>query len=140
MGFFDRWISKSGGGDSNPEPAAPGGIQQLRADANVDALLGEEFVLIFKHSTSCPVSWAAHAQVTRFLKENPNAHVKLVRVIQERALSQKIAAATGVRHESPQIIALRAGKVLATASHGSITVARLGKLLENWVTESQSAS
>jgi bacillithiol system protein YtxJ len=137
MGFFDRWTSR---GQTDRGVAAPAGIPQLRVDACVDDLLREEFVMIFKHSTSCPVSWAAHAQVTRFLKENPQAPIKLVRVIQERALSQKIAMRTGVRHESPQVIALRAGEVVASPSHGQITAEKLRALLEKSVTESHPAS
>ena len=39
----------------------------------------------------------------------------------ERPLSQLIAARTGVRHESPQIIILRNGAVVWSASHGDIT-------------------
>jgi bacillithiol system protein YtxJ len=93
-------------------------------------LLREEFVMIFKHSTACPVSWAAHGQVTRFLRENPGAPVRLVRVIQERPLSRKIALATGVRHESPQIIALRRGEVVGSASHGQITSERLRQIVD----------
>jgi bacillithiol system protein YtxJ len=84
-------------------------------------LLREEFVIVFKHSTACPVSWAAHAHVSRFLRENPDAPIRMVRVIQERALSQKVAEVTGVRHESPQIIVLRSGEVVASTSHGRIT-------------------
>jgi bacillithiol system protein YtxJ len=109
--------------------AGCGSIPSVAPGTGVNELLGEDFVIIFKHSTACPVSWAAHTQVSRFLRENPGAPVRLVRVIQERPLSQQIAAATGVRHESPQILALRRGEVVAAVSHGNITAESLSQLL-----------
>ena len=106
--------------------APPGSIPVL--EGSVDRLLREDSVIVFKHSTACPMSWAAHAHVTKFLRENPDAPVRMVKVIQERVLSQKIAEATGVRHESPQIIVLRGGEVAASASHGRITLDSLNEM------------
>jgi bacillithiol system protein YtxJ len=39
----------------------------------------------------------------------------------ERLLSQRIAARAGVGHESPQLIILRRGAVVWSASHNDIT-------------------
>jgi bacillithiol system protein YtxJ len=101
----------------------------LDESTTLDELLRDELVILFKHSTACPVSWAAHSQVTRFLKVHPEARVRMVAVIKERPLSQKIAAVTGIRHESPQVIVLRRGEVVGSASHGEITVDTLSELL-----------
>jgi thioredoxin 1 len=101
---------------------------------DVDELLRHDFVVLFKHSAVCPVSWAAHAAVTRFVRSHPDAPVRLIHVQKDRPLSQQIAAATGVRHESPQVIVLRRGQVVATASHGDITV----DALEEMVSSAQS--
>ena len=126
MSVFSSILSRWGLKDNF---AGCGSIPPVAAGTGVDELLREEFVIIFKHSTACPVSWAAHGQVTKFLRENPGAPVRLVRVIQERPLSQQIAAATGIRHESPQILALRRGEVVASVSHGHITAESLNQLL-----------
>ncbi len=102
----------------------------LGPDADLEELMSEELVIIFKHSNSCPVSWAAHAQVTKFARDNPAIPVYMIPVIKERALSQKVAALTGVIHESPQVIVLRDGAVAASASHGDITVEGLSEMLD----------
>jgi len=134
MGLFNGFFAgrgrkeKSGREEGSSAPT-PGSIPALKANADVDDLLREDFVILFKHSTACPVSWAAHSQVTRFVRENPEAPVRMVRVIQERALSQEIAEATGIRHESPQILVLRGGEVVAAASHGNITFDSLNQIM-----------
>ncbi len=60
-------------------------------------------------------------EVEAFLAAHPDAHAYLVDVRAERPQSQRIAARTGVRHESPQLIILRRGSVLWSASHDDIT-------------------
>jgi bacillithiol system protein YtxJ len=112
------------GGSGGAEASKP----EFRTAGDVQKLLSEDLAIVFKHSTACPVSWSAHTQVTRFMKAHPEAPVYMVPVIKDRPLSQKIAAATGVRHESPQIIVLRKGKVVASASHGEITVDELTEM------------
>ena len=67
----------------------------------------------------------------KFTDAHPDFPVNMVPVIQQRATSNKIAERTGVRHESPQIILLRDGKVVTAISHGSITLARLAQLISN---------
>jgi bacillithiol system protein YtxJ len=106
-----------------------GGKPQFRSAGDVQELLREDLAVVFKHSTACPVSWAAHAQVMKFMRACPEAPVYLVPVIKERPFSQRIAAETGVRHESPQVIVLRKGAVVATASHGDITADELGEMV-----------
>ena len=49
--------------------------------------------------------------------------VALVDVARDREVTWAIAARTGVRHESPQVIVLRGGRVVWTASHFAITTA-----------------
>ena len=125
MSFFGNLLG------GRARKCAPVSIPTVAGGTGADDLMREELVMIFKHSTSCPVSWAAHSQVSRFLQDSPEAPVRMVSVIKERPLSQQIAAATGVRHESPQLIVLRRGEVLATASHGEINRERLEIMFQN---------
>lgn len=60
-------------------------------------------------------------EVEAFLASHPDVAAFLVEVRAERPLSQLIAARTGIRHESPQIIILRRGSAVWSASHGDIT-------------------
>lgn len=69
-------------------------------------------IVIFKHSTTCPVSAAAYDEMEQFAGE-----VVLVEVQRARELSREIEKQTGIRHESPQVLVLENGKVVWNASH-----------------------
>jgi bacillithiol system protein YtxJ len=111
------------------EACSAGEMIQVGKDTDLQSLLREDLLVVFKHSTACPVSWAAHAQVNRFRLKNPDVPVQMLLVIQDRPVSQKLATITGIRHESPQIIFVRNGGVAADLSHGEITEARLTELV-----------
>ncbi len=87
-----------------------------------DCLVQEPETIIFKHSTSCPISSSAHREVDRFLSECAHRSLHKVHVIEYRSVSNYIAQQTGVRHASPQVIVLRFGSVHWHASHFSITL------------------
>lgn len=72
-------------------------------------------VVVFKHSTTCPISAAAYDEMSRF-----EGDVALVEVQRERNLSKEIEQRTGVTHESPQVLVLRKGKVVWDASHWKV--------------------
>ena len=76
----------------------------------------EEPVLLFKHDPGCSISEAAYRELARLDGEFP-----LIDVARARSLSLAVAAETGVRHESPQVIVLRDGAVAWSASHSRIT-------------------
>lgn len=73
-------------------------------------------VVIFKHSTTCPISAAAYREMTDF-----NREVALVEVQGARDLSEEIERRTGVSHQSPQVLVMRDGKVVWQASHFEVT-------------------
>ena len=62
-----------------------------------------------------------------FVRRRPEVPVYLVDVLGQRPLSQRIAAALSIRHESPQVIVLQAGKPLWHASHYDVTADTLAK-------------
>jgi bacillithiol system protein YtxJ len=74
-------------------------------------------VFLVKHSTACPVSANAWAEVGRFEKAHPEAGVYAVLVIESQGLSTQIAASTGIAHQSPQYILFRDGKPVFHDSH-----------------------
>jgi bacillithiol system protein YtxJ len=80
-------------------------------------------VMVFKHSTACPISARANQEFEAWAATLPGESPKLarVRVIEERPVSQQIAADTRVTHESPQALLLHQGRVLWHASHYAIT-------------------
>lgn len=75
-------------------------------------------VILFKHSTTCPISANAHREMTKV-----TSPVGLVVVQHSREISREVEQRTGVRHESPQALILRNGKVAWHASHYDITKA-----------------
>ncbi len=83
--------------------------------------------LIFKHSLTCPYSAAGKRQYDAFRTDHPDVPARVVTVQTERALSDALAELLGLRHESPQAIVLRDGRVFRHASHGAITAAGLGR-------------
>ena len=83
-------------------------------------------VILFKHSTTCPISAAAYQQM-----EGYGGEVSLVVVQKARDLSRQIETLTGVRHESPQVIILRDGKAAWSASHWDITAEAVKSEFEN---------
>ncbi len=86
-----------------------------------ELLANGEATLVFKHSNSCPVSFTAKRQYDQFLAANPDVPTRLVIVQRERELSNALETVSRLRHESPQALIVREGRVLWDASHGGIT-------------------
>lgn len=89
----------------------------------------KELVILFKHSPTCPVSWMAHREVVRLYTEQPELPLYLVSVRRRRDVARFIEERTGIRHESPQILVLRHGGVVGSASHDDVTVSAIKDFL-----------
>jgi len=60
--------------------------------------------------------------------DNPEAY--LVVLQNQRPISNELARALGVRHESPQVLVVRDGKAQKVLNHFQITAERLAEALE----------
>ncbi|MFD0869777.1 bacillithiol system protein YtxJ [Chlamydia abortus] len=80
-------------------------------------------VFVFKHSTRCPVSADAYDQYMIYMNREPNPEVEycLVHVVESRPVSNAISEALSLKHESPQAILIKDGKVAWHTSHWRIT-------------------
>ena len=90
-------------------------------------------VFVYKHSSVCPVSARAADHYHDFAEEDASTPTPLftqVMVIENRDLSNEIESRLEVRHESPQLLLLRDGKVTWHISHFSITEERMKSALE----------
>lgn len=74
-----------------------------------------EPVIVFKHSTTCGISAAAYREL-----ESLGSRVNIIEIQRSPSVSEKVEKRTGVRHESPQVIVLRRGKVVWDGSHRQI--------------------
>ena len=105
-------------------------------------------VFVYKHSTVCPVSARAADHYHDFADDfadvdaegdadeegdgfTPTPLFTQILVIENRDLSNEIESRLGIRHESPQLLLLRDGKVTWHASHFSITGKDIKNALED---------
>ena len=88
-------------------------------------------VLLFKHSRTCGVSCEALDELHSHIEAQGQTGVsyKMITVQTHRPVSDAAAQRLGLRHETPQAILLRDGKVIWNASHFRITAAQLDQAL-----------
>lgn len=91
---------------------------------------GARPIVLFKHSTRCPVSAGARRELVAFSEQMPDVDCREVLVIEQRPLSQQIAQETGISHQSPQALLFKDGAVVWNASHYSITEKALKEACE----------
>ena len=84
----------------------------------------EQPVLVFKHSSACPVSGNADQEMRQLAEDTDLPVYKLV-VQQSRTLSDEIADTLGVRHETPQAILIDEQAPAFHTSHFEVTVETL---------------
>ncbi|HEX9730577.1 MAG TPA: bacillithiol system redox-active protein YtxJ [Thermoanaerobaculia bacterium] len=112
-------------------------VVKLRTVDELDSLIEKSHqapVMIFKHSLICPISAAAYGEFESYLAARPAGdrvvHA-LVEIQRARPVSNAVAERTGVRHESPQALVLRGGRVVWHQSHGALRVASLSGAVES---------
>ena len=81
----------------------------------------EHPIYVFKHSTSCGVSRMVLMDITQRLTTHrgPGTYF-LLHLIENRAISNEIAARFGVVHQSPQCLKIEQGRCTLHESHYSI--------------------
>lgn len=80
----------------------------------------EQPVLIFKHSTRCSISSMALGRFERGWDDSSKTKTYFLDLISFRSVSDQIAEALGVMHQSPQAILIKDGKAVKDASHMNI--------------------
>lgn len=91
---------------------------------------GAKPVLVFKHSYTCGISAEALDQLIDHLNERKvDAQYKIVTVQTHREISNAISSKLGVRHETPQALLVRGGKVVWSASHFRVTADAVDKAI-----------
>ena len=85
--------------------------------------------VLFKHSTRCGISRAAlNAFNANFNIEDEKVDLYYIDLLNYRAVSDEVGFEFQVIHQSPQVIALKNGKVVYHASHHNIDASALEAL------------
>lgn len=96
----------------------------LIEEQQLEGVLANSFhktILIFKHSTRCGISSMVLKRFENGMqKENLDIAYYFVDIIKNRELSNLIANKFNIRHESPQLLVLKNGEVIAHDSHYAI--------------------
>lgn len=103
--------------------------QPLRKEAQLEKIKEASFKkpqLIFKHSVSCGIS----AQVNHSLERSTESlgekiDLHYLDLLSYRSVSNKVASEFEVRHQSPQVLLVKDGKVVYHTSHFSIQPAKI---------------
>lgn len=101
-------------------------ITKIESQESLDAAFAESqdhTVVVFKHSLICPTSRRAFDTFQSFVADQPDdaAGFKLIEIQRQRALSRDVEQRTEVKHESPQVLVVRDGRVDWHESHWHIT-------------------
>lgn len=112
---------------SNREIRSTPGPAEVCDPETLDEALRSERAVLYKHSTRCPVSAVVINEVLKFAGAHPDWRIYVLKVIEQRRLSDTVAERLGVRHESPQAFVIRQGRCVWHGSHGGITAKQLGQ-------------
>ena len=113
-------------------------LTQLQHIEQLDHLLSESHtrpLLLFKHSFSCGVSAEALDELIEHLNADivaagvPDPHYAIVTVQTHRDVSNAVSTKLGVRHETPQALLIRDGRVIWSASHFRVTAEAMKRAL-----------
>lgn len=85
--------------------------------------------LIFKHSTRCGISRMVMNQFVSAYDVDVNADLHYIDLLNYRDVSNEVGYKFQVMHQSPQLLVLRNGVVVAHASHGDINEMDLEKFV-----------
>ena len=86
--------------------------------------------LIFKHSTTCGISRMVLGMFSEnYVLSEQTADLYILDLHAHRSISNAVEAQFQVIHQSPQLLIIKNGEVLAYASHGGITEIELSSYL-----------
>lgn len=90
-------------------------------------------VLLFKHSTRCSVSRTALRIFEKSWDFNEKIETYLLDLLSYRAVSNEVAQEFDIEHQSPQVLVIKNGKCIYTASHESINAETIIGFLNTYI-------
>ena len=111
-------------------------INLVETIISLNKIFENQYAIIMKHSTKCPVSLFAKIEVEKFAGLcNNRIKLYIIDVLTNVDISYEIEKRTHVKHESPQVLIFKEGNVIWHASHGRITVKAMREACECLVQE-----
>jgi bacillithiol system protein YtxJ len=92
-------------------------------------LSNEKAVLIFKHSTRCSISRFALKDFENSFNLDDKMELYFLDLLNYREISNEIAIKFEVMHQSPQILVIKNGKAVYSATHENIDASILERFL-----------
>jgi bacillithiol system protein YtxJ len=106
-------------------------IQFLKTPEDVNAFLkNNASAAIFKAGT-CHKTGESFSHVEALLGPREDLPLGIIRVVEARPASNRVAEITGVQHESPQLFLFKHGKAVFDRDNWDITVEALQGALDN---------
>lgn len=127
MGLFNKIFGSS---SSTEEKLKINWIKLTEISQLEEIKSSKKTTVIFKHSTSCGISRMVLKQFERdFNLEDGQVDMYYLDLLTYRDISNEIVNLFGVHHESPQLIVIKTGKVIANNSHSGINEMNLAELI-----------
>jgi bacillithiol system protein YtxJ len=102
----------------------------LTAPEQAEAFLAEHPDCVLFKAGGCRRTDDALEILRPLFDPRPDVPVAIIRVIDARAASRRVAELTGVRHESPQVLLVRARKVVLALDNWRIDPEALSRAME----------
>jgi bacillithiol system protein YtxJ len=93
----------------------------LTTPEEVDAFIAENPVAAVFKAGTCHKTMQGWGNVEFFLKDRPDVPVGVIRVVEARPASNRVAEVTGITHQSPQIVLFKDGQAQFDLDNWSIT-------------------
>jgi bacillithiol system protein YtxJ len=120
MSFFKNIFSGSENQNNETSKMSWNNLTDLGQLDEIMALSKDKPVAIFKHSTRCSVSRMALKQFENEFDFPDKVTAYFLDLIAYRDVSNEIMNRFGVQHQSPQLILIKDGKAIYSATHSDI--------------------
>jgi len=121
MGVFNKIFGNSDSKDTQKSGLRWNELTELQQLDTIVDESAETPVIIFKHSTRCPVSrMALKSFENEYNIEEGSAKPYFLDLIAHRDVSNEIASRFNVTHQSPQVIVIKNGQEVFNTSHDDI--------------------
>ncbi|MCK0191801.1 bacillithiol system redox-active protein YtxJ [Arenibacter sp. F20364] len=133
MGIFNRLFGKDNNSENGKKEAKVAPWVPLASVDQLEAIKEKSNAkpqVIFKHSTTCGISRMVMNRFNEGYDISKNSlDLHYLDLHQYRSVSNETSSVFGVVHESPQLLVIKNGVVVAHESHGAITRLDLKKYI-----------